>query len=399
MEKITTENLIKIGDFEYDMSSPSSSDFKKRTILSFGDDPIPNINVNWFHIDGFELHLSSNTGHKYDIEIYDGKNRLLYTTKLSNGMFTKLNRKYFDGIRYKVSFNGYIIKDETINFKGKKVGISFESSSLGDTLAWIPYCEEFAKQHQCEVVVSTFMNDIFEGQYPNVSFVQPGSVMQNISGFFKLGWFYNHNMEPTLPNTISLQKAATSILGLDFKEIRPKFNFTPTERPIENKYVTIGMSTTAGCKEWSYEGGWQILIDTLNNLGYKVAIIQKEGVDPNIKNVLDWTGNYPLQVRMNQLYHSDFYIGLGSGLSWLAWSMNTHVVMISNFSLDGHEFTDNVTRITNTSVCNGCWNNPNYKFDKGDWYWCPIHKGTDKQFECHKSITPEMVITSISHLL
>jgi autotransporter strand-loop-strand O-heptosyltransferase len=102
---------------------------------------------------------------------------------------------------------------------------------------------------------------------------------------------------------------------------------------------------------------------------------------------------------MNQIYHSEFFIGLGSGLSWLAWAVNKHVVMISNFSEDGHEFTGNTTRITNPSVCNGCWNNPMFKFDKGDWYWCPEHKGTERQFECHKSITPEMVIEKIQHLL
>ena len=38
-------------------------------------------------------------------------------------------------------------------------------------------------------------------------------------------------------------------------------------------------------------------------------------------------------------------------------------------------------------------------FDKGDWNWCPVNKGTEKQFECHKSITPEMVINQIQHLL
>jgi hypothetical protein len=40
-----------------------------------------------------------------------------------------------------------------------------------------------------------------------------------------------------------------------------------------------------------------------------------------------------------------------------------------------------------------------FKFDKGDWFWCPEHKGTERQFECHKSITPEMVIDKIKHLL
>jgi autotransporter strand-loop-strand O-heptosyltransferase len=79
--------------------------------------------------------------------------------------------------------------------------------------------------------------------------------------------------------------------------------------------------------------------------------------------------------------------------------MNKHVVMISNFSEEGHEFTENTTRIKNTSVCHGCWNNPLFKFDKGDWNWCPEHKGTDRQFECQKSITPEMVMEQIEHLL
>ena len=242
------------------------------------------------------------------------------------------------------------------------------------------------------------MNSMFEDQYPEIEFVDRGVVVPNINALYRFGWFYDKDKEPQEPNTIPLQKAATNILGLDFTEIRPKLSFTPGERPIDEKYITIGMSTTAGCKEWSNPNGWQTLINYLNDIGYKVAVIQKESFS-GIENVLDWTGDKPLHERMRQIYHSEFYIGLGSGLSWLAWAVNKHVVMISNFSEDGHEFTDNTTRITNPLVCNGCWNNPNFKFDKGDWYWCPVHKGTDRQFECHKSITPEMVINQIQHLL
>ena len=73
--------------------------------------------------------------------------------------------------------------------------------------------------------------------------------------------------------------------------------------------------------------------------------------------------------------------------------MNVRVVMISNFSEANHEFT--CTRITNTRVCHGCWNDPKYTFDKGDWDWCPVHKGTDRQFECHKSITGQDVIKAL----
>jgi hypothetical protein len=33
--------------------------------------------------------------------------------------------------------------------------------------------------------------------------------------------------------------------------------------------------------------------------------------------------------------------------------------------------------------------------DAGDWNWCPDQKGTDRQFECTKSITGEYVIKEI----
>ena len=73
----------------------------------------------------------------------------------------------------------------------------------------------------------------------------------------------------------------------------------------------------------------------------------------------------------------------------------------TNFSpeINIREITINCTRITNTSVCNGCWNNPLFKFDKGNWNWCPEHEGTERQFECHKSITSEMVINQIQNLI
>ena len=395
-----TSNTIRINGEEYNMSSPTSDEYKKLMIKSFGDEYTDeenvklNITLNSHNVDGYFIELDTNiTSEPFKVEVYDEKENLVYNTELSSGMYSKLSRKYYTRWKTKLIAGGV-----KFNLENSRVFIVFESSSLGDTLAWMPYCEEFRKKHNCHVIVSSFMNSMFEDQYPEIEFIGRGVVVPNIKALYRLGWFYDKDKEPEEPNTIPLQKAATNILGLDFTEIRPKLSFTPGPRPIEEKYVTIGMSTTAGCKEWSHPGGWQTLINHLNNLGYKVAVIQKEEFS-GIEGVLDWTGNKPLQERMSQIYHSEFYIGLGSGLSWLAWAVNKHVVMISNFSEDGHEFTDNTTRITNPLVCNGCWNNPNFKFDKGDWYWCPVHKGTDRQFECHKSITPEMVINQIQHLL
>ena len=398
-----TLSVININGVDYNISVPNSREYKNRMIQSFGDIHIESeennnliIRTKSHNVDEFYFELESNIDDYFDVEFFDGS-KSIYKSKLKSGMFSRLNRKYYTKWRTKISYGDIVVEPE-FDVTGSRVFIVFESSSLGDTLAWMPYCEEFRKKHNCHLIVSSFMNSIFEDQYPEIEFVDRGIVVPNIKALYRLGWFYDKDKEPEEPNTIPLQKAATNILGLDFTEIRPKLSYTPGPRPIKEKYVTIGMSTTAGCKEWSYPNGWQTLINYLNDMGYKVAVIQKESFS-GIDNVLDWTGNRPLQERMSQIYHSEFYIGLGSGLSWLAWAVNKHVVMISNFSEDGHEFTDNTTRITNPSVCNGCWNNPMFKFDKGDWYWCPEHKGTERQFECHKSISPEMIIEQITHLL
>ena len=68
--------------------------------------------------------------------------------------------------------------------------------------------------------------------------------------------------------------------------------------------------------------------------------------------------------------------------------------MINGFSERDHEFTSHITRVMNDNACIPCWTNPNFTFDPGDWDWCPIWKGTNKQHICQKSITPTQVFNS-----
>jgi autotransporter strand-loop-strand O-heptosyltransferase len=198
-----------------------------------------------------------------------------------------------------------------------------------------------------------------------------------------------------MPNTIPLQKTATNILGLEFTEIQPKISCNVGQSPYNQKYVTIATNSTAGLKFWTREA-WQKLVDFLIVKGYTVVNVSKE------KNPFDGVfalKDTSIENTMNVIHHSEFFVGLSSGLSWLAWGLGKKVVMISNFTDENHEFTSNCIRIVNKSVCNGCWNKPEFKFDKGDWNWCPVHKNTSRQFECHKSITPEMVIEQLKELL
>lgn len=354
-----------------------------------------NLHITQYFIEQPFLEINGDSDSKYKIQFFDEKGIIHYENTLPVNRWIRLNRQYYTKWRTKIYEDGSLIYDKTLNYEGKRIYISFDSKSLGDTVAWIPYCREFKNKHKCDVVVSTFWNDLFEETYPDLEFVSPGTVVHNIHGMYKLGWFWNTDREPQPPNTIPLQKTASNILGLDFQEIKPTINHKINKKPVEEKYVTIATNSTAGCKFWTREG-WQNLINYLTSIGYKVVNVSKE--ENPFENQIR-ISDLSIENTINAIYHSEFFIGLSSGLSWLAWSLGKHVVMISNFTTPDHEFQSNCTRIVNLSVCNGCWNNSKYTFDKGDWDWCPVNKGTDRQFECHKSITPTMVINQIQNLL
>jgi autotransporter strand-loop-strand O-heptosyltransferase len=252
-------------------------------------------------------------------------------------------------------------------------------------LAWIGYCEEFRKKHNCHIIASTHWNKILD--YPNIEFVEPGSSV-NCYAMYKLGYFYDTNKEPVQPNTIPLQKAASNILGLEFTEVAPILKYNE-KSPNLGSYVTIATNSTAQCKFWQRED-WQKLINWLTENGYKVINVSKE---KNPFDNCDPLEDTSIENTMNVIANAKFQVSLSSGLSWLAFGLGTHVVMISNFTNEHYEFTQKCTRIVNKSVCHDCWSE--YRLDAGNWDWCP----RSKNFECHTSINTEMVIKEVQKLL
>jgi len=74
-----------------------------------------------------------------------------------------------------------------VALKNKVIQIRSDAFGLGDNIAWIPYAEEFRKKHQCVVLVSTFFNDLFIDQYPELIFVNPNNPIHNTHETFYLG--------------------------------------------------------------------------------------------------------------------------------------------------------------------------------------------------------------------
>lgn len=289
----------------------------------------------------------------------------------------------------------------------KKILVNIVSNSIGDTISCIPYIEKFRITNGEEIYVG--MNDsysfMFINSYPSLNFIGRNSEII-FDKIINLEYDFN----------LSIQGGYAKQLGfIDAEYIRPVIDFPSMDRPIKNKYISIGIHSTSQLKYWNSPKGKRSQPDS-PNWNDLCGLIRKEGITPVVVEQHEMFGWSPyrngmptkankkfgqsLKESINYINHSEFYIGLSSGMSWVAHALGKPVVMISNFTEDWNEFDlmlPDYKRITNKKVCHGCWNliNKEFSFDVSDWYWCPRHKDTDRQFECHTSITSDQVFNEI----
>jgi len=255
-------------------------------------------------------------------------------------------KQYYIPWQIDVSVSSQLIYSEKINLKNKVIFIKFDAFALGDNIAWIPYVEEFRKKHDCHIICSTFHNNLFNQVYPNIMFVAPNTKIDNVYAQYYIGThdIINTAYQPSNYLNNPLQKIASDILGLEFKEIKPKINI-PNKKIEKLKKVCISPFASNRIKEWNVIGGWQTIINFLNSHGYEVVNISKEPCF--YTNIINKCGNIPLENRIEDLLSCEFFIGVSSGLSWLAWALNIPVVLISDITPIYHEFQSNVIRINN----------------------------------------------------
>ena len=312
--------------------------------------------------------------------------------------WTRPHRRYFTNWDVQISRNGKVVHRHEFDLKGKNVLISFDSKSMGDNIAWMPYVLEFKQKHECNVWVATFWNKLFIGAeiYKDLHFVEPGQPVNHLYASYAVGC-YDNDMHKNKNNwrSVPLQKVATDYLGLEYKEIIPDIGIPIGQRPIEQKYVAISEFSTFQCKFWNYPYGWQTVVDYLNQIGYEVVVISKE--ETKLEGVIDLT-NRPIEETVTNIAHSEFFMGVSAGPTWLAWALKKPTILISGYSADWGEYESNLERVINKEVCHGCFNAPHLPFDRGDWNWCPVHKGTERQHECSKEITDDMVINAIKNI-
>lgn len=270
------------------------------------------------------------------------------------------------------------------------IKIELTTSSLGDTVASISQVDKYQKltNHTVHFIINAKYVDLFKPVYPNINFDEPVR-------YDELKVLHVNLDQP-------LEKYASDLLGLPFEETCTKVATVIKDRPIKEKYFTISIQSTHQGRYWNAKKGWNILLNLLKQRYGLTAVCvdmynsygTKDCYNTVPSGAIDKTGISLLE-STHYMNHAEFHIGTSNGLSWLAHAVGKKVVLITNVTKKWCEFTTNVIRIDNESVCHGCLNEK--PFDKYDWNWCPNHKNTKRMFECTTSISPHDVFDKIKN--
>lgn len=298
------------------------------------------------------------------------------------------------------------------NCKDKDVLVQIPDGAIGDAIAWFSYVEPFQKKTQCNcyVMMPQRFIDLYAKQYPDLHLITREEAEKIVPyATFKLGLYFKDDVDhqPWDFRLIGLHEQAGYLLGLRDKELEenaPRFDLS-AERQIKEKYVVIATHSSSHCKMWNNPSGWREVIKYLKEQGYRVLCIDKMNEygekqvwhhTPN--GCEDFTGDLPLQERINLIKDADMFIGVSSGLSWIAWCCRVPVILISGFTAPWNEFYTPY-RVINEQVCHGCWNDTRCEFVHEDFLWCPRKTDENEKFECSKMISSKMVITQINKIM
>ncbi len=324
--------------------------------------------------------------------------------------FINSTKRYYLRIGIEVLDADKIVFQHDYNAAGEHVLIQFPVGTLGDIIGWFPYAVKFQALHGCKLTCAMCASliPLFSAAYPHIAFVAPEDIQaERFYASYCIGLFFDDDdrvWQPCDFRLVGLHRTAGYILGVDPGEARPLLGVRDNGPPVAEPYVCIAVQSTTQAKYWNNPHGWREVIGFLRDKGLRVICIDQKPVHGGgiVWNQIpqgaeDFTGERPLAERVQWLRHARAFIGLSSGLSWLAWAAGAPVVMISGFTHPVNEFFSPY-RVINYHACNSCWNDVRVRFDHKDFLWCPRHAGTARQFECTRIITGTQVIAAVSQI-
>jgi autotransporter strand-loop-strand O-heptosyltransferase len=338
----------------------------------------------------------------------DTGNTLYETT--TGGSNVSSSKRYFIRFGIEVWQGDERVLSHDYDAAGRKVLIQFPIGTLGDLIAWFPYAVKFQQKHGCRLTcaMSALIIPLFQDAYPNITFVTHEEVEpERYYASYRIGLFFDDSefvWQPSDFRLVGLHRTAGYILGVDPAEYRPSIVLPDDSRPIAEPYVCIAVQSSSRAKYWNNPNGWRETVSFLKASGYRVICIDQKPIHGSGMvwteipyGAEDQTGDKPLIERARWLRHATAFVGLSSGLAWLAWAAGCPVAMISGFTHPSNEF-DTPARIINYHACNSCWNDPRHRFDHKDFLWCPRHANTPRQFECTRLITAHQVCAALRQL-
>ncbi len=352
------------------------------------------------------LRLEVPKGH-FHVRISDGETGMVFFDEDVSETLLVSVEKYYIPWHVEVEQDGELVFAHDIDLDGQEIYVAVLSRSLGDMLAFLPSIVEFERVHQAHVTlcVPEGYEDVVRLCYPSFPLAQ--HVPDDAYAAFYLG---NGNGDPHQTpvdgRTIPLEQIARVILGMDGAPPAPPAaigeRLRQDPRPIAEPYVCISVQGSSVLKSWLWPGGWDVVVAALKEAGYRVVCIDKEREQSDYGITVrcpagaeDDTGDKPLTERAQLLAHAAFCVGLGSGLSWLAWTVGCPVVMIAGFSLPWYEFPE-AYRVWNPRVCTGCFQDVEHSFLGAV---CPRHGKKSPRFaECQRRISPQSVLRAIERL-
>jgi autotransporter strand-loop-strand O-heptosyltransferase len=334
---------------------------------------------------------------------------ILYETEVKQALVSS-RKRYYLRCGIEVFAGGELVFEHRYSAENRDVLIQFPVGTLGDVLAWFPFAARFAEVRGCRLTcaMSGLIIPLLREAYPHIRFVTHEEVEpEQYYATYYMGLFFDdadNTWQPCDFRHVGLHRTAAYILGVDPAEGPPKIALPDESRPIPEPYVCIAAQSSSQAKYWNNPHGWREVIRYLKQVGYRVVCIDQKPVHGGAlvwnhipHGAEDETGDRPLVERARWLRHAAAFIGLSSGLSWLAWAAGTPTVLISGFTHPTNEFTTPY-RVINYHTCNSCWNDPRVRFDHKDFLWCPRHAGTLRQFECTRLITAEQVKGTIARV-
>ena len=370
------------------------------TLPTRADIPDLKLDFNW----GLRLEVPAGIFH---VRIIDVDSGLIFLDRDISERRIISVEKYFIRWRIEIYLDGRKIFAHTFNLRDKKVLINIpKNAGMGDIISMLPYIEDFRRRNGCQIFIKMpeYLREFTKHVYPN--FLHVDDIAGDYYATFQLSMPMNSLGVPIWQTDFRNYPMGRLVgVALGSNKIAQKKTFQPAMPPVTNEpYVCIAVQASSPKKGWLYPGGWNIVVNYLKSLGLRVFCIDRDrAVSTKEEDIIifmpdgaeDFTGNRPIMERANMLYHAEFFIGLGSGLAWLADAVDCPTVLIGGFSQDWAEFYTPY-RVINRLVCHGCFNDMRVNFIKQK---CPYHEGTPREFECQKNISPKQVISAINKLL